>query len=177
MIAAAPLILTAALDPASQQRFERERRQHFPSALNVIPAHVTLFHYLPGEEADGIDAVLTAACLGLGPAPFTTTGLRFLGRGSAYDLLMPRVADLRRDLAARWADWLTPQDRQGWKPHVTVQNKAPPPEAKRVHAALQAGFAAQAGQVTGLQLWRYLGGPWQHLADYPFVLEKSIIAV
>jgi hypothetical protein len=47
--AADPLILTLGLDRASFERFEALRRAHFPPALNRVPAHVTLFHHLPGE--------------------------------------------------------------------------------------------------------------------------------
>ena len=45
-----PLILTLALDDLSFARFDALRREHFPPTLNRIPAHVTLFHHLPGEE-------------------------------------------------------------------------------------------------------------------------------
>ena len=50
----APLILTLAFDEATFARFDGLRRRHFPDALNLIPAHATLFHHLPGEEERGI---------------------------------------------------------------------------------------------------------------------------
>ncbi len=164
----APLILTAVLDPASQARFDRERRQHFPSSLNIVPAHVTLFHHLPGEQEAPIRQALAASCAAQPAAPFAIAGLRFLGRGVAYALHMPEVAALRHRLAAEWRAWLTPQDSQPWSPHVTIQNKAPPADAKRLHAALTAGLVPQDGTVTGLHLWEYLGGPWQSLDEQAF---------
>ena len=169
----APLILTAALDPASQARFERERRQHFPSSLNFIPAHVTLFHHLPGAYAAEIGGLLDEMGRAQPAAPFGIAGVRFLGRGSAYALHMPAVVALRQELAARWSQWLTPQDRQRWQPHVTVQNKVPPGEAKRLHAALEAGFTPHDGTVIGLDLWEYLGGPWRKLGHHPFILTNA----
>ena len=81
---------------------------------------------------------------------------------------MPEVAVLRHRLAAMWRPWLTAQDRQGWRPHVTIQNKVPPDQAKRLHATLLAAFAPGCGTVTGLALWRYIGGPWEALDQYGF---------
>ncbi len=165
---AAPLILTAQLDPASQARFDRERRLHFPSAINHLAAHVTLFHHLPGEAETDIAALLDRYCADMAPAPFNTTGLRFLGRGTAYELSMSGVAALRGKLAAAWAGALTPQDRQAWRAHVTVQNKVQPAEARATYSALERGYAPQDGLVTGVALWRYLGGPWEAVSQHPF---------
>ena len=163
-----PLILTALLDPASQARFDGDRQRHFPAAINYIDAHVTLFHHLPGLEQAAIEGSLGAICRRHAPVPFTTTGLRFLGRGTAYALDMPAVAVLRRDLAGQWQHWLTAQDRQGWQPHVTVQNKVAPADARRLFQDLQAGFAPWGGLVGGLSLWRYRGGPWELVGHHPF---------
>ncbi len=168
-----PLILTAWLDPASQERFDRERQRHFPSKLNFIPAHVTLFHHLPGAQAEAIGQRLAELCQAQPPEPFTVTGLRFLGRGNAYALAMPGVSRLRERLAAQWQEWLTAQDRQPWQPHVTVQNKVTPAEARQAQAMLQQGFIPQDGVVIGLLLWRYLGGPWESTARQRFAGRSS----
>ncbi len=167
-----PLILTVTLDPMSQAQFDRLRARYFPPSLNHLSAHVTLFHHLPAAHRSAIEARLAETCDTLEPSPFTATGLRFLGRGTAYALDMPAVATLRRGLAAAWAAWLTPQDRQPWHPHVTVQNKTPLIEAKRVHAELLAGFAPFGGIAAGLHLWAYLGGPWRSLAHHPFTMAR-----
>ena len=164
----APLILTASLDPASQARFERERQWYFPSSRNLVPAHVTLFHQLPGDQRAEIDRVLLAACQAQAPAPFAATGLRFLGRGTAYVLEMAEVASFRNRLATAWKPWLTAQDGQRWQPHLTIQNKQPPTEAKRAHAELLASFTRQDGLVTGVVVWEYQGGPWQMLGHHTF---------
>lgn len=164
----APLIVTVTLDPASQAMFDRLRKQYFPPSRNVLAAHVTLFHHLPGDRRDEVAAHLAFVCQQCPPSPMHVTGLRFLGRGAAFALAMPTVSALRRDLAARWAKWLTPQDRQAWKPHVTVQNKADPATARACFAQLQDGFVPFSGQVTGLHLWAYQGGPWEHLVQERF---------
>ena len=162
------LILTALLDVASQKRFDDERQRYFPAAINFIPAHVTLFHALPPEERAGIVHWLERVCRDQVPAPFETRGLRFLGRGVAYDLYMPELVALRVGLAAAWMDWLTPQDRQGFRPHVTVQNKVSPDSARALFAELQGRYAAWRGEVLGLLLWEYQGGPWSQLEELRF---------
>ena len=163
----APLILTLALPADDQARFERLRRLHFPAGRNMIPAHVTLFHHLPGQEARVISHAVAARCA-VPPFPVAVPGLRFLGRGVAYALESPELTTLRAGLAREWDEWLTPQDRQGWRPHVTIQNKAPPETARALHANLQAAFAPFTIRAEGLDLWRYLGGPWQHVSRHPF---------
>ena len=72
------------------------------------------------------------------------------------------------DLRARWEPWLTRQDRQPFRPHVTVQNKVTPAEARRTLAGLAAGFAPFEAVGTGLALWAYRGGPWAPLSRHLF---------
>ena len=163
-----PLILTLALDEASLARFDAERREFFPPRLNRIPAHVTLFHHLPGAEAAAVMGALRGACAGQGPVAARVTEVFPLGRGVAYRLETPEVAALRAGLARVWEGWLTPQDRQPWRPHVTVQNKVTPAEARDTLAQLQAGFVPWEARAEGLLLWRYKGGPWDAVAEVPF---------
>jgi len=163
-----PLILTLAMDEAAFARFDGERRRHFPEALNHIPAHVTLFHHLPGEEEAGVrETIATQARTQ--PAPeVSVTGLRFIGRGVAYVLDSADLAAFRGHLATAFQPWLTAQDRQGWRPHVTVQNKVAPQTARDLHAALAQGFEPFRFRAEGVLLWRYLGGPWERVAAMPF---------
>ncbi len=81
---------------------------------------------------------------------------------------MPEVSALRQQLATTWAPWLTAQDRQAWRPHVTVQNKVTPAEARQTHTHLSESISPADGVVLGLQLWAYLGGPWERLAETEF---------
>ena len=94
-------------------------------------------------------------------------GLRFLGRGVAYELRAPELVGLRGRLARGWQDWLTPQDAQGYRPHVTIQNKAAPEAARALRDAMQAGFAPFTVRAEGLLLWHYLGGPWELAGGAP----------
>jgi 2'-5' RNA ligase len=162
-----PLIVTLLLEDDAQQRFDRLRAEHFPADRNHLAAHVTLFHALPGEHGDAVAADLAAAADR--PAfDVAVTGVRFLGRGVAYTLASAELAALRAGLADAWAPWLTPQDRQKHAPHVTVQNKVDPAVARDLHGRLSTAFEPGSVGARGLGLWRYLGGPWEPVARYPF---------
>ncbi|MBY0249792.1 MAG: 2'-5' RNA ligase family protein [Methylobacterium organophilum] len=168
MIDAAPLILTLAFDDPTFARFDGERRRHFPEALNRIPAHATLFHHLPGDRERGVIEAITALARTVPPPEVAVTGLRFTGRGVAYALDSDALARFRARLAQEFAAHLTAQDRQGWRPHVTVQNKVSPDTARTLHADLSAGFAPFRFTAPGTLLWRYRGGPWDAVARLPF---------
>lgn len=165
---AEPLILTLGFHTGDQARFERLRRLHFPPERNLIPAHATLFHQLPGDGLAAVRAELVALCASQPPFDVAVTCLRFLGRGVAFELQSTELHALRRGLASQWQHWLTPQDQQGWRPHVTIQNKATPEAARALRDAMQAGFAPFTVRGDGLLLWRYLGGPWQAEGRYKF---------
>ena len=164
---AAPLVLTLLLDEKSQARFDRLRAEHFPAERNFLQAHVTLFHALPGEQEDAVRADLAAAAR-RPPFEVGVTGVRFLGRGVAYDLAAAELDEVRRGLADAWAPWLTPQDRQRHRAHVTVQNKVASDVARALHERLSTSFAPGTVTATGLRLWRYLGGPWEPVGAFPF---------
>lgn len=137
------------------------RRQHFPPERNQIPAHLTLFHALPGEERPRIVADLAAACAGQKPFGIEATGLRSLGRGVAIAFAASELVTLRQALAREWRDWLTPQDSARIAPHVTIQNKTTPADARATLARLEAEWQPFSARAEGLFLWRYLGGPWE----------------
>src|SRR5215217_6904909 len=63
--AADPLVLTLALDAATAAWLEALRRAHFPPERNLVPAHVTLFHALPGEAIAAVRAALAEECAAL----------------------------------------------------------------------------------------------------------------
>ena len=162
-----PLILTALLDDVAQQRFDRLRQDNFPAGRNHLDAHLTLFHALPGDREQQLTTAVRAAAT----RPVITArvaGVRKLGRGVAYTITAPELTQLRSALARQWADWLTAQDRVKADLHVTVQNKVEPATAARLHSRLSAEFQPYRVAVTGLGLWRYLGGPWAPVARFPF---------
>ncbi len=155
-----PLILTLALEPAAQADFEAQRRRYFPATRNQIPAHVSLFHALPGEELPAIRTRLVELAPATAPFFVHVHDVQKLGRGVAYALAAEPLAHIHAELRAAWLPWLTPQDQQGFRPHVVVQNKVDPEEARGLFARLSASFRPYSVEATGLLLWRYLGGPW-----------------
>ena len=162
-----PLVVTALLDRAIQRRFDDERRLLFPAGRTHVGAHVTLFHALPGEHRDAVRSGLEALSSGP-PPPVRVTGVRSLGRGAAYVLDSPGLAAVRGVLAEAWRPWLTPQDRQPFRPHITVQNKVDAETARATVSALAAAFVPLSTSCQGLKLWRYVGGPWEALATFLF---------
>ena len=164
----APLILSALMEPRAQARFEALRRAHFPPELNLVPAHLTVFHALPGAWLADIEHHLSERCWQLDPMPAEIAGLRFTGHGVAAAIDCPGLVSLQAELAAAWREALTPQDRQRFTPHVTIQNKVSPERARRTYDALSAVIAPSAFSIDGLSLWRYRGGPWEALAEFSF---------
>ncbi len=168
MIDPRPLILTALLEPPVQARFEALRRAHYPPELNRVPAHVSLFHHLPGREIEAVKRRLKTLCAEVPPPEIMVTGLKLLAKGVAFKLRAPLLEDLRAELAAGWDTLLIPQDRAGFQPHMTVQNKVTSPVAKTTLAALEAGFTPFATRAVAVAIWRYLDGPWEALGSVAF---------
>ncbi|NNM74617.1 2'-5' RNA ligase family protein [Enterovirga aerilata] len=156
-----PLILTLALDGAAFAYLDALRRRHYPPERNQVPAHLTLFHALPGEEAARVRRELAGICRRHKPFALQATGLRFLGYGVAISFASPELVQLRQTLAREWRDWLTPQDTAKIAPHVTIQNKAGADVARVTLRELEGSFRPFTARAEGLNLWRYLGGPWR----------------
>jgi 2'-5' RNA ligase len=165
---AAPLILTLQFDERSFAFFDEQRRRCFPPERNFIPAHLTLFHNLPGEHLSTIEQDVKARASGRQSFMLDVTGLRSLGRGVAYTLESAELTDMRRALALQWNDWLKPQDRQNHQPHVTVQNKVDPTQARALLEQMSDSFQPFRAEAIGLELWWYRGGPWDRVRRFQF---------
>jgi 2'-5' RNA ligase len=163
-----PLILTLKLDPKTFAYFDRLRQQHFPAARNFLPAHITLFHTLPGEEISQIQEALQDRCSQTSILPIVFQKPRFLGKGVAIEVDCPQLVQLHRELAQIWHNWLTRQDQQGYRPHITIQNKTSPDIARQLYEQLKQEWQLQEGQGEGLLLWSYLGGPWKLITEFTF---------
>ena len=163
------LILTLQMDPASAERFTRLRQAHFPPERNWLAAHITLFHALPLAHLD--DVLRDVADLAGTKDAFemSVDRLLFLGRGVAYAISSPEAVSLRSHLAARWKNVLSRQDL-AWQGrlHITVQNKVEPSIAKALHAELSREFVPRPIGAIGIQVWNYVGGPWEPVATFPF---------
>ena len=159
-------LLTLALDAQSQIFFEQLRRRHFPPERNLIPAHLTLFHTLPRDPRVG--EALRDASARQTVFSLAVTGVRSLGKGVAYVLRSPELDRLHRQLSERFAEALTPQDRQPFRAHIVVQNKVTPEAARTLLRELEQAFVARQVSAIGLDLWHYLGGPWELAERFAF---------
>ena len=164
---AGALIVTAELGAEDRAWLDGLRRAHFPPERNQLTAHLTMFHaLLPSAEAEVRSRLKAAACV---PRPKASLdGLMDLGGGVAFRVVSEDLDRVRRELSADLHGLLSAQDAGGWRPHVTIQNKVPPRVARALLELLQAGFRPKPLEISGLALHRYLGGPWETLAAYPF---------
>lgn len=166
-----PLIVTTKMDDLSFDFFDTLRRRHFPPERNFLLAHITLFHHLPGDEIIAVKDALRDAASVPKPIELKFSSVRFLGRGSAIEIESAELHLLRGKLANKWQHWLTPQDNQKFKPHITVQNKVAAQEAKTLFEQLKSGWQIKTGKAVGLQLWHYRNGPWELAKE--FIFENS----
>jgi hypothetical protein len=164
---AGALIATAELGREDQAWLDRIRRTHFPPERNQLPAHLTIFHALPLSTESEVRHRLAEAAKEPPPSAWIA-GLMDLVGGVAFRVVSDELDRIREDLSETFRGLLGAQDSQGWRPHVTIQNKVAPKVARALIAELERGFEQRPLAIRGLGLHRYLGGPWERLADYPF---------
>ena len=75
---------------------------------------------------------------------------------------------LRANIADHFRGMLTQQDQHAPRLHVTIQNKVAPTEAKKLQAALEGTVQPRSFAFRGLEMFRYLGGPWEPIRAFPF---------
>lgn len=163
-----PLILTARIAEKDLEPFDRLRQAHFPLNRNFLRAHLTMFHRLPGEYTARIVDELTRAAKSVPSITAEVSGVRHLGAGVAFVIACTALEVIRGALKSAFVSWLGSQDMQTWQPHITIQNKVARDKADELHRDLQARFEPWPIEIVGLDLWAYLGGPWQHMAFAPF---------
>lgn len=166
--AGAPLIVTATLPPPLHAWADALRRAHFPPERNFLAAHVTLFHALPPFVEEEARSVLAELCRQCAPVPALLDKLMNLGGGTAFSIHSPRLVDIRDEIAERFHGLLTGQDSHRPRLHVTIQNKVPPAEARAVQAQLSLEFVPREFAFAGLELHRYMGGPWEAAGRWAF---------
>jgi hypothetical protein len=160
-----PLILTLQLEEPGLSFYEGLRRTYFPAERNFIPAHITLFHQLPDVERS--HEILRECAAGVARFSLVEPEVRSIGRGVAVFFQSQSASVLHASLSAKFVDDLIAQDRQRFRPHVVVQNKVDGETARQTLLNLRSSSLVQL-VAAGLTLWRYLGGPWEHVRDIPF---------
>jgi hypothetical protein len=164
---AGALIVTAELGDRDLAWLDRLRRSHFPPERNRLKAHLTMFHALPPSAEQEARAGLKS--FSGGPPPRASIeGLMNLGGGVAFRVVSEGLDRIRESLAEMFRGLLSAQDSGGWRPHITIQNKVNASQARQLLMRLEQEFRPCELAVHGLGLHRYLGGPWEDVARYPF---------
>ena len=161
------LIVTAELAPPDFAWLDSLRREHYPAELNRVPAHLTIFHALPPSAESEVRVRLAGMAKGRALRA-SIEGLLELGGGVALRIVSPDLDRIREELARDLHGLLGAQDAGGWRPHITIQNKVAPMVARALIALLEREFRPRPLGVIGLGLQRYLGGPWEKVAVFPF---------
>lgn len=160
--------MTASMGPADQAWANALRRAHFPPERNVLDAHITLFHHLPGAyEAEAVARVKALTAEFAAPEARLSEVMN-LGRGVAYRIHSPGLLMIRDMMAEALHGLLTAQDQGRPRLHITVQNKVEPAAAKALLQDLTADFQPRPIAISGLALHRYMGGPWETIGDWRF---------
>ena len=162
-----PLIVTADFAPADFAWLEGLRRAHYPDERNSVPAHLTIFRSLPPSALDEAKRQLARQASGPPPRAWVD-GLMDLGGGVAFRVVSDDLDFIRDELSDRFHGLLSAQDAGGWRPHVTIQNKVKPSEARALLHQLKRGFSPRPLGIAALSLHRYLGGPWETVTTYKF---------
>ena len=164
---AGPLIVTADFAPSDFAWLEGLRRAHYPAERNRVPVHLTMFQGLPPSAVDEVRHQL--ALHSAAPPPRATiAGLMNLTNGVAFRVVSDDLEGIREAIADHFHGLLCAPDAAGWRPHVTIQNKVAPKEAKALLDQLERKFRPKPLGIAGLSVHRYRGGPWETLGTYKF---------
>ena len=164
---AGALIVTAEIAQGDFSWLEGLRRAHYPPERNRVPAHLTMFHAVaPSAEAELCSRV--SRIVRRNPPRAEIAGLMDLGGGVAFHVVSPDLDVIREELSHDLHGLLGAQDSGGWRPHITIQNKVAPKAARSLKESLERTFRTRNLGISGLGIYRYLGGPWEKIAVYPF---------
>jgi hypothetical protein len=164
---AGPLIVTADFAADDFAWLEGLRRAHYPVEFNRVPVHLTMFQGLPPSTIDGIKHQL--AIHSAAPRPRAIlAGLMSFTSGVAFRVVSDELEAIRDAIADHFHGLLCGPDAAGWRPHITIQNKVSPKEAKELLDGLGRDFKPRPLGIAALSVHRYRGGRWETLASYSF---------
>lgn len=166
-----PLILTLWMDEPAQLYFDDLRWAYFPPERNYLAAHLTLFHALPDEKYIYTD--LQAICRQEKTFDLKAGTVVSIGKGTAIKIESPTLLSFHRRCQALWYPALSAQDKQKLWAHITIQNKVSVEDAQKLKAFLIKSFEPFVFKAIGLQLWRYLGGPWEAVKSFKFQADST----
>ena len=165
---AGALIVTAMLGAQDLARLDGLRRAHFPPERNFLKAHLTMFHAIPPSCEDELSALLKSLAGQFRKPEASLSEVMSLGRGVAFRVRSDELEEIRAIIADHFHGALSAQDSQGWRPHITVQNKVDPKVAKALKSELEREFEPHPLEIAGLAVHRYMDGPWEPLGRFSF---------
>ena len=166
-------ILTLWTDPGLHSAMNKLRVQYFPSHLNKLEAHITLFHALPEsklqpEVLPAIEelAARTAKFEVAATSPFKIK--KGIAIGFPKDHGGNGSRSIHRTLVEQWKDFVSSQDSH-FNAHYTVMNKVDDQgKVDEAFQEVQSGFKAYFGEAEGLSLWKYHRSGWEHVRNLEF---------
>jgi hypothetical protein len=164
---ARPLIITAGIAAGDFSWIEGLRQAHYPPERNQVASHLTIFHALAPSAETEVRSRLARIVRRQAPKA-SIEGLMDLGGGVALRVVSRDLDRIRDELAIDLFGLLGAQDRGGWRPHITIQNKVSPKLARSLKQSLESTFRPKPLRISGLVLNRYLDGPWEQIGSYKF---------
>lgn len=167
-------VLTLHTDPEHAERMTTLRKTNFQRML--VPAHICLFHALPGSQIGKIKADIQSLTKRTRPfAIYTDKAYKFAtnnGVGVNVSNVRP-VRRLQRSLAKRWSEFLSTQDSRTFRPHYTITSKVSEDEAEEAFQRISEDFQSSTGEVDGLALFKYDNGRWCN--EQVFRFHRAVI--
>lgn len=170
-------VLTLRTEREFHQRINRLRKQYFPSELNKIGAHITLFHALPGSQLTTIIADITSLVHTESSFTIRTIEPIKMSHGIALNANSQDAHRLWDMLAQKWgpmgANFLSKQD-QHFNAHYTIQNKVEKDVAQKSWEEVTERFKSDQGRAIGFTLYKYLKrGNWRYQQAFTFDSEEK----
>ncbi len=144
------------------------RTRHYPADRNVLKAHITLFHHLPGTQWPLVRDCVKRACATYPPPVARIDCVLNLGEGVALHIESPQMMAIREELADAFFGLMTPQDQAKLRLHITIQNKVKPGEARALLTQMNATFTPRPIAIIGIDAHHYRGGPWERIQGWRF---------
>ncbi len=164
---AGALIVTAEIAHRDFSWLMGLRRANYPSERDQVPAHLTML-YAVAPSAESELCARASLIVQRKPPRAEIAELMDLGGGVAFRVVSNDLDDIRSELAYDLHGLVSSQDKGGWRPHITIQNKVAPKVARALKESLERNFTARSLAISGIGIHRYLGGPWERVAVYPF---------
>lgn len=163
-------ILTLATDPTHHETMSDLRKKYFPPKLLKVTAHISLFRALPGSRLPTIQEDIAHVASKTHPFPIHAQHPFRMAHGVGVGVTGLEPAErLFGKLQTKWWEFLSQQDRAGFRAHYTLMNKVDDEQVVlKCLEDLKRDFRGSSGMVCGVALWRYDKGWWRHDEDFMF---------